>query len=106
MKHSMLSTDFLNGLNDESDTELIEDSIRDWFKKWAGEIDDEDSMTWHEFLELQTQDYQERALALAELAYGAKRFAPERQLDFMIGYTFASYLIWTAAKKGNDTPVA
>lgn len=91
VRQKVLSTDFLSELDNHPQRHTVEQSIKEWFEKWSG--DDEHS--WIHFYDCQTEAYQERAHALAERLYEDRSDTNERQYDFMLGYTFASNLVWT-----------
>lgn len=88
----MLLTNFLYGLDDDPDKETKIDSIKEWLTTWAGDGED----NWSQFLDEQSPEYQEKALALGAKLFEGREGAEERELDFIVGYTMASNLLWKA----------
>jgi hypothetical protein len=111
LNSAVLSTNLLEGFDLEGPgaEQLILlrlGAIKDWFLEWAGQEGSDEDPGWSQFFDEQTLDYQERAYAMADLVYGEQKFSYEHQLDFLMGYTFASNMVWTvAAQHKIDPPV-
>lgn len=95
-KRAILFNDFLSDLEGNPAKDTIEENIRDFIAEWAGG----ESNNWAEFLAEQDPRYQKAATMMAERMYDRCDGALERELDFLAGFTFASNLVWHAARSG------
>ena len=94
-KRTILNIDFLAGIDQSPEKDAIEQSIKEWLDGWAGGETD----NWAEFLAEQDVRYQAVATALAERMFEGRENALERELDFLVGFTFASNIVWQAARR-------
>lgn len=85
----ILGKNFLRGFEENPNRELIEMNIMNFLDTWSGKGKD----NWNGFLAGHSEAYQNAVIKLAEKTFEGKKEAFERELDFVIGFTFAANLV-------------
>lgn len=87
----VLRARFTPDTSNDADEDLVALQLTEVLEEWAADGE----RSWSAFYESQSKDYQKRAMALSQRMYADKEDFVERELDFIMGYTFASNMVWT-----------
>lgn len=85
LQHYVRGVYFMPNVGGDDDSEAIK-----MLQEWA-------DTKWQDFYDAQDEDFQSRAMALGERLYEDDDDCLERQYDYILGYTYASNLVWSAA---------
>lgn len=94
IKRKVLSTEFLADLDENPLEYEIAQSVTAHIEEWSGSKKN----NWRAFLDEQDRGYRDAATELALKLYENVPDSEEQQLDFMVGFTFASNLVWQTAQ--------
>ncbi len=86
----ILGNRFLSSFDSDANNAVFEADVREWMLFWANDETD----NWATFLEQQDPRFQSIAMELAEMTFRGRPNHLERELDYLIGFTFASNIIW------------
>ena len=95
IKQYVLRQSFIADLHGDTEHSSVLGEVSDRMAEWAGGEEN----NWHEFLADQPVDFQDAVVELATTLYADRDDSEDRQLDFMVGFTFATNFVWLASKE-------
>lgn len=93
IKRKVLQTHLLENLDDNPMKNEIVRNIALHIEEWASSKKN----NWRTFLDTQDRAYRDIATELSLKLYEDTEDAEERQLDFIVGFTYATNLVWQIA---------
>lgn len=94
IRRQVLQQNFLLGLDENASNDSIAENITEHMQEWSGGEED----NWHIFLEQQGNEFADIAMEVAAKPFEDKLKSEERELDFLIGFTYATNLVHQVAE--------